>query len=141
MAEAKRGKTFLVIEDSADDAALIRRAFESMDLCNAFICRNISEGKAYIQGAGMYGNRGKYPFPNAVICDLLLGEESGLQFLSWLKTKSEFPSLPVVVLSGGASAIEMAQAINQGAADVLRKPARLEDLQIMLADLAAKLCT
>lgn len=141
MAEAKRGKTFLVIEDSADDAALIRRAFDSMESCRAFVCRNISEGKAYIQGAGMYQNRENYPFPNAVICDLLLGEESGLQFLSWLKTTSDFPSLPVVVLSGGASAREMAQAINEGAADVLRKPARLEDLQIMLTDLAAKLCT
>jgi DNA-binding response OmpR family regulator len=141
MADVKRGKTFLVIEDSADDAVLIRRAFDAMESCHAFVCRNISEGKAYVQGAGMYQNRQQYPFPNAVICDLLLGEESGMQFLAWLRTKSESPKLPVIILSGAASAKEMAAAINLGADDVLRKPARFEDLQAMLMDLAAKLCS
>lgn len=141
MAEAALGKTFLVIEDSADDAALIRRAFDSMESCRAFICRNISEAKAYIQGAGMYEDRNQFPFPNGVICDMRLGDESGIQFLLWLKNTSGFPKLPVVVLSGEASAKEMAKAINVGADDVLRKPARFEDLRAMMTDLAGKLCT
>ena len=141
MAEAKHGKTFLVIEDSADDAALIRRAFDTVEACHAFICRNISEAKAYIQGAGMYQDRDKYPFPNGVICDFRLGDEVGTQFLTWIKTKSDFPNLPVIILSGAASAKEMVHAINLGAADVLKKPARFEDLKMMLNDLAGKLCT
>lgn len=141
MVEASRGKTFLVIEDSADDAALIRRSFDAMESCRAFICRNISEAKAYLQGAGMYQDRDSYPFPNAVICDLRLGDESGIQFLSWLKEKSDFPKLPVIILSGTASAKEMVQAINLGADDVLRKPAKYEELKAMMTDLAGKLCT
>jgi DNA-binding response OmpR family regulator len=141
MAKSKHGKAFLVIEDSADDAALIRRAFDTIESCRAFVCRNNSEAEAYIQGAGMYQNRELYPFPNAVICDLRLGDESGMQFLSWLKSKSEFPNLPVIILSGAASAKDTVAAKNLGVVDVLRKPARFEDLQIMLTDLAAKLCT
>ena len=140
MAETKHGKTFLVVEDSADDAALIRRAFETVESCQAFICRNISEAKAYIQGAGMYRDRKQFPFPNGVICDFRLGDEVGTQFLIWLKTNSDFPDLPFFILSGEASAKEMVHATNLGAADVLKKPARFEDLQLMLNDLAGKLC-
>ena len=139
MAEEKRGKTFLVVEDNADDALLIRRAFNTLDSCRAFVCRNISEAKAYVQGAGMYRDREKFPFPNGVICDLRLGEESGTQFLAWLKGVPEFEKLPVFILSG-APPKDLISAKTLGAIDVLTKPARFEDLQTMLNDMAAKLC-
>jgi CheY-like chemotaxis protein len=134
----KTGKTFLVIEDNADDATLIRRAFDTVESCNAFVCRNISEARAYIQGAGMYKDRGQFTFPNGVICDLRLGEESGTQFLTWLKG-TEFSKLPVFILSG-ATPKELAAARSFGAVAVLRKPGKFEELQSMLNDLAGKLC-
>ena len=133
------GKQFLVIEDSPDDAALIRRAFDAVEGCNAFVCRNISEAKAYVQGAGMYGDRKLFPFPNGVICDIRLGEESGTQFLSWLKG-TQFKKLPVFILSG-ASPKELSAAKAFKPVAVLKKPARFEELQSMLNDLAGKLCT
>jgi CheY-like chemotaxis protein len=140
MGNHRQGKTFLVIEDSGDDALLIRRAFRALESCQATICRNLSEAKAYMNGAGMYQDRTKYPFPNAIISDLHLGMESGLDFLKWIKAHPEYKAMPVYVLTGTASTREAFLAREAGAVDVLRKPSKYEDLRTMFTDMAAKLC-
>jgi CheY-like chemotaxis protein len=140
MGMAKQAKTFLVIEDTADDAMLIQRAFKSVGDCQAFICRNLSEARAYVQGSGMYQNRDNFPFPNAVISDLHLGFESGVEFVKWMKSNAPFASMPVIILTGTANAPDCEEARQAGAVDILKKPARYEDLKMMLHDLAAKLC-
>ena len=133
-------KNFLVIEDNADDALLIKRAFKSTHSCHAFICRNLSEAKAYLTGAGMYADRELYPLPNAVISDMHLGLESAVDFLQWSKTNPEFKSLPVFILTGTASTREADLAKQLGAVQIFRKPPKYEDLRTMIQDLAAKLC-
>jgi CheY-like chemotaxis protein len=140
MGSAKHGKTFLVVEDSADDALLIRRAFAAVESCQAIVCRNLSEAKAYMMGAGLYQNRDRYPLPNAIICDLHIGFESGVDFVLWIKEHEDFKSMPVIILTGTATTSEAVAAKEKGALDVLRKPSRFEDLRTMLNDLAAKLC-
>ena len=134
-------KNFLVVEDNPDDSLLIKRAFAATHSCHAFVCRNLSEAKDYIRGSGMYATREKFPFPNAVICDMHLGLESAVDFLKWIKASEAFRSMPVFVLSGTASTRECALARDLGAAEVLRKPAKFEDLRSMMQDLAGKLCT
>ncbi|HUS35530.1 MAG TPA: response regulator [Verrucomicrobiae bacterium] len=132
-------KNFLVIEDNGDDAFLIKRAFNSTSSCQAFVCRNLGEAKDYLNGSGMYGNREKFPFPNAVISDMRLGSESAVDFLKWIKGE-DYRAMPVFVLSGIASTGECAGAKELGAVEVLRKPAKFEDLRNMMQDLAEKLC-
>lgn len=139
LAEVK-SKSFLVIEDNAEDAALIRLAFSSLKSCNAFVCRNLSEGKAYLRGSGMYANRATHPFPNAVICDLNLRGESGVEFVAWLRDSGDFRNLPVIILTGSTSEAEISAARDRGAVSVLQKPPRFEELRSMLTDLASKLC-
>jgi DNA-binding response OmpR family regulator len=133
-------KNFLVIEDNADDALLIKRAFAATHSCHAFVCRNVSEAKAYLNGSGMYQDREKFPFPNAVVSDMHLGLESAVDFLKWIKASEQFRTMPVVILSGTASTRECAVAGELGAVEVLRKPAKYEELRAMVQDLAAKLC-
>ena len=133
-------KNFLVIEDNGDDALLIKRAFHVTDGCRAVVCRNLSEAKAYLQGAGIYSDREKYPFPNAVISDLHLGYESAVDFLRWIKGTEEFRAMPVIVLTVTASTRECAHAIELGALEVLKKPSKYEDLKGMIQDLVSKLC-
>ena len=141
MANDRRGKTFLVVEDNGDDALLIRRAFAALESCQAVVCRNLSEAKAYMNGAGLYQDRDQYPFPNGVICDLHIGFESGLDFLIWIKAHAEFKDMPVIILTGTATSSECVVAREKGALDVLKKPSRYEDLKTMLNDVAAKLCS
>lgn len=136
----RENKTFLVIADNAGDALLIRRAFKSLESCDAVIARNVSEAKAYLDGAGMYQEREKFPLPNAVICNFQLGVESGIEFLKWIKG-SEFKAMPVFVLVGVASTAGTKFAKDAGAVEVLAKPARSEDLAAMFKDFASKLCS
>ena len=138
MAERKH-KTLLVIEDSADDSVLIRRAFNSLESCRAVITRNLSEARAYLDGAGMYQDREKFPLPNGIICNFHLGMESGIDFLNWIKM-SAFKAMPVFVLTGMASTAAGKMAKDAGAVEVLVKPARYEDLARMFKGLVSKLC-
>jgi CheY-like chemotaxis protein len=137
----KKPKMFLVIEDNADDAALIKMAFDSLDSCSAFVCRNLGEAKAYLLGSGMYAERSIHPFPKAVICDLNLGGESGVAFVEWLTRSAELRNLPIIILTGSTSEEDISAAQKRGAAAVLKKPSRVENLRAMLNDLASKLCS
>lgn len=134
-------KTFLVIEDSGDNAVLVRRAFRDLETCAAFICRNNSEAKAYLLGAGMYSDRNEFPFPSAIICDLRFQDESGIDFLGWVKAgNKKLKALPVFILANRDSPDEVTAAKALGAREILKKPASTEDFQSMLVDLASKLC-
>ena len=130
----------MIIEDNADDAILIRRAFTRGARCEAFVCRNLSEARAYMLGAGMYSDRKAFPFPQAVVSDLRLGEDSGVTFLSWLRSSEEFSKIPFVLLSGAATQRELDSARALGAAKVLRKPSDVRVLQEILVNLAGELC-
>src|SRR5438045_1260493 len=70
-------KTFLILEDDANDALLIRRAFTN-SACWAFVCRNTSEARAYLQGAGMYADRSRFPFPDMYVTNLRSGDETAI---------------------------------------------------------------
>jgi DNA-binding response OmpR family regulator len=129
----------LVLEDDANDAILIRRAFTG-DTCRAFICRNTSEARAYFLGSGMYFDRNLYPFPELFITDLRLGEESGIQFLAWVRTFDAAKDLPVIVLSGAATRSDVLAVRRLGVTRILTKPADPIAMQDMLIVASRELC-
>jgi DNA-binding response OmpR family regulator len=129
----------LVLEDDANDAILIKRAFTSA-ACRAFVCRNTSEARAFFLGSGMYADRDTYPFPDLFVTDLRLGEESGIQFLAWVRAFDESKKLPVVVLSGAATPGDILAVQRLRATRVLIKPADPIALQDMLILAARDLC-
>jgi len=49
--------------------------------------------------------------------------------------------MQVIILTGSSSEKDILAARERGAASVLKKPARFEDLREMLTDLAGKLCS
>lgn len=132
-------KTFLVLEDDADDAILIRRAFTNAR-CFAFVCRNTSEARAYLLGAGMYADRRRFPFPDIFVTDLRLGEESGLNFVAWLRSQEELKDLEVIVLSGTMTARDVALLRNMGVRGIVAKPANPFDLEELLLDMSERMC-
>jgi DNA-binding response OmpR family regulator len=132
-------RTILIIEENANTANLVRAAFDKLESCDAFVCRNNSEAKAYLLGAGMYKDREKYPFPRAVVSDPGTNDNTGLDLLRWVKTESTCSNLPVYILSSRDS-IDEAHAKELGAAKIFKKPAATEELQDLLSDLSMKLC-
>lgn len=127
--------TFLVLEDDANDAIMMRRAFTNA-ACRAFVCRNTSEARAYFAGAGMYENRSRFPAPDIFITDLRLGDESGFTFVEWLRTRNEFKNIPVIVIAGSVGPKEIARAKSLGVSRIVQKPANPIDLEFMVLKLS-----
>ncbi|MDB6039999.1 MAG: putative response regulator, CheY [Verrucomicrobiales bacterium] len=129
----------LVLEDDADDAILIRRAFKAT-ACRVFVCRNTSEARAYFLGSGMYADRELFPFPELFVTDLRLGEESGIEFLAWVRAFPASKDLAVIVLSGAVTSSEILAVQRLRAARVLIKPADPVALQNLLILAAREFC-
>jgi CheY-like chemotaxis protein len=132
-------RVFLILEDNAEDAFFIRRAFVESE-CEPFVCRNTSEARAHLLGAGMYRNRKEFPFPEVVISDLRLEAESGLQFLRWFRSQNEFKDLPFVLLSGAVTAQQNEFARQLGASRVLIKPGDFVAFHDLIVRLLRELC-
>jgi CheY-like chemotaxis protein len=132
-------KTFLVLEDDADDAILIRRAFTN-SACRVFVCRNTSETRAYLLGAGMYADRQRFPFPELFVTDLRLGDESGVKFLAWLRSQKALKDVPVIVISGTATPQDIQSLKRLGVENIYTKPADPFRLEALLLGLAGELC-
>jgi DNA-binding NarL/FixJ family response regulator len=89
----------------------------------------------------MYSDRNEFPFPNAVICDLTRGDESGIDFLRWVKSVDEvYKTLPVFILANGDSADEISGRNEIRGDGNFKKTSSTGDLHNMLVDVASKLC-
>ncbi|MDJ0868592.1 MAG: sigma-54 dependent transcriptional regulator [Myxococcota bacterium] len=66
--------------------------------------------------------------PDLVTLDLVLPGMDGLEVLQGLKEK--LPEVPVVMLSGHGQARSIVEAMKLGAADFLRKPFEVEELEV-----------
>jgi CheY-like chemotaxis protein len=132
---------FLVVEDDANDAIQIRRIFNSLEpTCTVSVCRNTSEARAYLKGAGMYADRLAYPMPDTVISDIRLPEESGIDLIRWLRSEEQFGDIPVVVLTGAATPAEMQATRELGVDIILRKPAKAANFKALLQGVAENFC-
>jgi len=129
----------LAIEDNAEDAFLLLQAFSAVENCNAFVCRDVKEGKAYLEGAGLFSNRRRHPLPDAIICDVGFIGESGLDFITWLRGGEGFRDIPTVILSGSLSKEDVEKARALGVLRVMQKPRDLRTLERALAQLMEEL--
>jgi two-component system NtrC family response regulator len=87
-------------------------------------------------GATALGALRREPF-DAVILDLCLGNESGLDILKAIK--AEQADLPVIMISGHGDIACAIDAIRQGAMDFLEKPVDQQRLEALLASLGNRL--
>jgi DNA-binding response OmpR family regulator len=83
---------------------------------------SVHEAARYLNGAGPYGNRHRYPMPTLVILDLDLEGSEGYQALSWIRGQRRLRNLPVVVLSRRKSQMDMKRAYDLGANSYLTTP-------------------
>jgi len=133
---------FLIVENDANDAFLIKRALLNTGHCGtSVVCRNPGEARAYLLGAGMYADRERYPLPDVIISDLKMGEESGVELVEWIRQQEPpLGQTTVIILTGSASPLQFDAAERVGAQRVYRKPNRLEDLEKLLASIASEFC-
>jgi CheY-like chemotaxis protein len=125
----------LLAEDDPNDAALMRRAFESAGFPNPlYIVHNGQEVVDYLEGSGEFSQRDRHPLPGIVVLDLKMPLMDGFDVLAWLRAHSQFDTLPVVVLTASKLEEDINKSRELGVYDYRVKPQAFTDLVRLLDD-------
>ncbi len=125
----------LVAEDDENDIFLMRRAFERAGVPNPVqIVRNGREAIEYLAGTGDYAQRDKHPLPGLVLLDLKMPWMDGFDVLKWLRGRTQFNTLPVVVLTSSKLQADIDKSRQLGVYDYRVKPHGFADLVRLLDD-------
>jgi len=131
--------TILAVEDQANDALLLKMAYNATELPYRLIV--VQDGQCavdYLKGAPPYDERVKYPLPGMLLLDLKTPRKDGFDVLAWLRKSKEFSALPVVVLSCSPRESDMELAKELGAREYLVKPLGNQELTVMLKGVVGK---
>jgi len=122
-------KIILLAEDSPDDVLIFQIAFRRATLpYDIYVVRDGEQAMDYLQGAGNYGDRQRFPFPDVLILDLRMPIKSGFEVLEWLRERREISQMQVVVLSSSDEGRDRQRATNLGVGTFFVKSPRLEDV-------------
>ena len=121
--------SILVVEDSADDLALIRRAFQRGRIVNpVHVVSDGEEAISYLAGENQYADRARHPLPAMVLLDLRLPRKSGFEVLKWIRGHVDLSRLPVVILTTSHADADVNRAYELGANSYLVKPVSSDSL-------------
>ena len=131
--------TILYAEDDENDLLLMRRVLRTLHVEHCL--HTVDDGAqaiAYLQGAGEFSNRVKYPFPQLLLLDNKMPRISGGEVIDWLKAQPKLPRLLVVTLSSELRRLEHENLFEQHGNIVvfnagLVKPPRLESMEDLLS--------
>jgi CheY-like chemotaxis protein len=130
-------QTVLYVEDSPDDFLLFKLA--SKKCGTPFSLQHAADGEqaiAYLSGTEAYVDREEFPFPDLVLLDLKMPRLDGFEVLHWIRTNPSTKTLPVVVLAGSSFRADIRRALELGANSYAAKPAKFEELQVLIDQIA-----
>jgi len=117
----------LLVEDSEDDALLMKRTFEQVRASSrVHWVNNGNDAILYLCGHRQFSDRSRYPMPALVLLDLKLPVKNGFEVLRWVRGYRAFATIPVVVFSDCFDARIVQRAYELGANSFLRKPHKSE---------------
>src|SRR5437660_1642812 len=119
----------LVAEDEPTDAFFLERAFKRAGV--PVILHFVADGReliAYLKGEPPFADRAAHPFPQLLLLDLNLPRMSGFEVLSWIRKKSPFKDLQVVIFSASQEPQDIHRAQDLGANSYLVKPHSIDEL-------------
>ncbi|HXT10357.1 MAG TPA: response regulator [Candidatus Angelobacter sp.] len=131
-------KRILVADDSAEDFALLKRAFQecAVDL-DLFSVRDGEETINYLSGDDQFRDRAAHPLPQFILLDLKMPRMDGFDVLVWLHKQPRLKRLPVLVLSSSDQEMDVNRAYELGANSYIVKPYSLEGYVSMVEKLHA----
>ncbi len=113
----------LLVEDDANDAVLVQRAFARAGLKNPI--ERIATGMEcldYLNGGPPFSDRLRYPLPAMVLLDIKMPGMDGFDVLRWIRQQPQFAKLCVVMLTGVDEISKVNLAYQLGADSFLIKP-------------------
>ena len=111
----------LLVEDSADDIAAIRRLAKGRrPPITLTVVHDGEEASAYLSGRGR--RAGSEELPHLILLDMRLPGIGGIEVLQRIKRAPDFCEVPVVVLSGWDRDEDVREAQQLGAHSYIVKP-------------------
>jgi CheY-like chemotaxis protein len=125
--------TILLVDDSENDLMLMRAAFERAGYqCELQTARDGEQAIAYLEGAGQYSDRTKFPLPQLVLLDLNMPRKTGFDVLAWARSQPQFRNIPIIILTASVRAEDVERTFELGAHSFLVKPTAIAELTAML---------
>ncbi len=128
-----RQDVLLYAEDDSGFADLLHCTMKKAGFAHQLI--HVTDGEqaiAYLKGDGKYADRQAFPLPLVALLDLKMPRVNGFEVLQWIRKKSAYPYLPVVVLTSSDELRDVNEAYRLGANSFLVKPPSADDLKAML---------
>lgn len=123
-----RTRVILLVEDSADDVELTRRAFERSHIAHEIVV--VTDGQEaldYLFAAGAFAGRDPNLTPQVVLLDLKLPKLDGLDVLRRMRADERTRRLPVVVLTSSKEESDVVRSYDLGANSFVRKPVDFDE--------------
>lgn len=123
----------LVIEDSAHDYEVLRRAVEKTDH-NVGI-KHFEGGLQaldFLYQAPQDSTSGDHALPALIFLDLRMPEMDGFAFLETVKDDDTFKSIPIIILSVSENPEDITRSYEYGASGYFKKPLNKEDMDTMV---------
>jgi two-component system response regulator len=115
-------KVILLVEDSADDEALLLRALDKSGLrAQAVVFRNGKDALDFIFGRQPFTDRSRQQWIMAALIDLKMSGVDGLEILRRIRESDALKALPVVILTSSDEEKDMLVAYQLGASSYIRK--------------------
>jgi len=118
----------LLVEDNADDEALVLRAFKNHPyVSDVAVVRDGVEALEYLFAEGRYGHRDCRQQPCVTLLDMKLPRLSGLDVLRRIRTDPRTHYHPVVLMSSSTQDTDMAAGYSLGANSYIQKPVNFDE--------------
>ena len=126
---ASAEKTILVVDDSENDIALLKRAFKGVGVGNPIqVVYNAEDAICYLAGEGRFKDRETYPFPVLALLDLKMPGTDGFEVLRRVRARESMNYLIIIVLTNSELIEDIRRAYLLGANSFLTKPLPVHEL-------------
>jgi DNA-binding response OmpR family regulator len=115
----------LLIEDDPDTVTLLERALRKAGLRREV--RVLTDGQEALHYLASE-DKAKHPRPCLVLLDLKLPIKTGLEVLAWLRGRSDYRPMPVVMMTGSSATQDIDEALKLGIKAYCVKPVDFKDL-------------
>lgn len=112
-------KQIWIVDDDEEMTNAIRLLLKLLDYQTTSFLNAPSAGRALLSGKR----------PDLILLDINMPDVSGLDLLKFLRSRSEWKNLPIVMLSSQADDVTVDRALEMGADGYVLKPATIEELE------------
>ncbi len=113
----------LMVEDSPNDAELITRALEKINIANKiFWVKDGEEALEFIFRTGRYAGRDQSTPLKVIMLDLKLPKVNGLEVLAKIKADEHTKTIPVVIVTSSQEEKDLKEAYALGVNSYIVKP-------------------